>query len=119
MPAYYYKQKDIPFVASTEVVEDLLTTPAGERRHLVGIRPSPHYQGRDYDVIAYVEREKVVDVPKATLVTAGMQVDDKEYPCMFIDLDMDLPEGQTFSAGFLFDATDEGTHSITLKYTKE
>lgn len=113
---FFFEFEDITFGASAEVTEKIITSTEAEKKHIVAIKASPHYEGRDYDLLAFIERDKIVDVPLKTLVKDGIEQTDKEYPLEWVEIDQELPVGSSLAVGFRFDATDEGDHHVTVKY---
>jgi len=113
---YKYKYVDIPFSANEEVKKVILTGTLAEKKHVIAIKPSNHYEGRDYRVIAYYENERIVDIPKTEIVKEGLVTLDKKYPVEWIEIDVTLEEGEELAVGFRFDGVNEGDHRIIVKY---
>ena len=117
--SYRYKQINIPFVASSEVKEVILTGTTTERKRVLAIKTSNYYEGRDYDLLAYYEQTKIVDVPLIDIVKQPLTTADKKYPTEWINIDILLSEGEELSVGYRYDSTDEGDHRVIVKYQIE
>jgi len=113
---YKYKYVDIEFSPNEEKKKVILTGTVAEKKRVIAIKPSNHYEGRDYRVVAYYENERIVDIPKADIVKQGLEVVDKKYPTEWIDVDVTLEEGEELTVGFRFDSVNEGDHRIIVKY---
>jgi len=99
----YYVYKKITVKAGKEKVEDIIISTEAEPKRALAITCD---EGTDIDLLAYVEREKIVDIP--TTHTPR----DSHY----IDVDIDLPIGQRLSVGFRNGTGTDITYNVSVKY---
>lgn len=102
--------------ASIEVLGTLLASPEKEMRHLVGfyVTEVTATENSDAMIVGYLSREKVVDLAFCHLLgEAGAA--GSSFP-RFVDIDVDIPPGESFEVGHVSSATASNM-TYTAVYT--
>lgn len=113
--AKFYKRINIVGTDAAEKLSDLLTSTVEEPKHITALWFTESGATLYHNAIlrAYVEREKIVDFRYTNFALDDDQ-DDRMMPPR-LEIDMDLPVGQTLSVGFLSGAT-ASTFDIAVEY---
>lgn len=103
--ARYYKTVTVSGVANEEALETLITSTIVEPVHVLKIYPYETTSTRQGDAMIrlYIEREKIAEFP---IYMFQMSLDNKAYVNVpTIELDHDIPEGQSLIAGVVSGST--------------
>lgn len=101
----YYKRVVVSGTADTEILSDLLTSTEEEHKHIIALwftETTGTLYG-DSVIRAYVEREKIVDMSCRHFNTATPN--DNRVALPRLEIDTDLPVGQTLSVGHISGGT--------------
>ena len=111
----FYKRLDFAGTANKEKLNTLLTSTVEETKHVTALWFVESGGTLYHDAIlrAYVEREKIVDM-RCTNWMLDDDVDDRTIPCR-IEVDIDLPVGQSLSVGFV-SGGNASSFDITAEY---
>ena len=103
--AKLYKTVMVSGTANEEVIETLITSTTVEPVHVVKVYPYEISSTRQGDAFIrlYIEREKIAEIP---IYLYQMSMDNKAYVNVpVIELDVDLPEGQSLIVGVVSGAS--------------
>jgi len=101
----YYKTVTVSGVANEEALETLITSTTVEPVRVLKIYPYETTATRQGDAFIrlYIEREKIAEFP---IYMFQMSLDNKAYVNVpEIDLEFDIPEGQSLIAGVVSGST--------------
>ena len=113
----FYKRIQVTGTANTEELKDLLTSTVEEPKKVIALWFT-EYTGTMYHnaiLKAYIEREKIVDFPYSHFLIDSA-ADDRMVPPR-LEIDAELPVGQTLSVGHTSGAT-ASNFEITVEYER-
>lgn len=96
----FYESIEVDGLANNEVVETVLTSTKEEKKTVIGvwIAETTAAENNDADIVLYIEREKIADIPIKVMLdihdVAGARRRDR-----WIKLGHSLPEGDTLKVG--------------------
>jgi len=99
-----YKTIEVTVADGKENVEDLLESTQAEPKTLVAV--STPQVTSNVDLLLYIEREKIVDIP----------LDTKPLGDKWLEINLDIPVGQKVQAGFRNASGSSITYHITAWY---
>ena len=110
---YYYESVHVPGTASTETVETILTSTEEEPKFIDAIAfiEDTAVENHDAELVAYIEREKIMDVPISQNLVA-FDSDTRLGADLWYPLGHDLPVGQSLKVGHT-----SGTTASDIYYT--
>lgn len=103
--AKLYKTVTVSGTANEEVIETLITSTTVEPVHVVKVYPYETTSTRQGDAFIrlYIEREKIAEVP---IYVFQRSLSNKDYMNVpVLELNVDLPEGQSLIVGVVSGAT--------------
>jgi len=111
----YYKEVTINGTANEETLEDILTSTETfkYRVNRIIFTETTSPQNNDAQLRVYLEREKILDVNVVhtlTNITTNSRVPDPWF-----ELDLEIPVGQTLTAGFVSGST-ASNFKIAIEY---
>ena len=115
---YKYKQVTPTFTASKEVVASIITSTAEEPKHIDALKFSAYDSTTNApaDALAYIEREKILDIPLEHLAKDVAVAEAADTPSEWVEIDTPLPVGQSLSVGYRFGSVESTLHKVTVKY---
>lgn len=106
-----YKQVTVTPTGGVEVTKTGVTSTEAEPKTIDAICGMADGTPGNYLLVAYVEREKIID-----RVDATMFVEDGAFPAQWLPIDLELPVGQEFKVGFYTPSAVTTAKDIVIKY---
>ena len=111
----YYKDVSISGTANEETLEDILTSTESEKYTVnkVIFSETTGTLQNDAQLRVYLEREKILDINEIHMLSNI--TDNSKVPDAWLDLDLEIPVGQTLTVGFVSGAT-ASDYKIAIEY---
>ena len=113
---YYYESVHVDGTANSETLETILTSTEEEHKMIdaVAFIEDTATEQHDAEIVVYIEREKIMDVPISQNLIA-FDSDTRLSTNLWYLLGHDLPVGQSFKVGHVSGGTASNIY-FTVRY---